>query len=110
MSYLAIMGGTLTLIGTSTNLLASSIIANHESFGRELGMFEFSQVGLIVMATGVLYFLTIGRLLLPEQSRADSEQVGDREDDCIFEVRIKGGRQRIRTSRRTGALGRRTHT
>lgn len=110
MSYLAIMGGTLTLIGTSTNLLASSIIANHESFGRELGMFEFSQVGLVVMATGVLYFLTVGRFLLPEQRRAESKQSEDREDDFIFEVRIKSGSQLIGTSFRAAGFGERSDT
>ena len=64
-SFFAMLGGTLTLIGTSTNILASAILAEDPRVGRELNMFEFAHLGLIVLGVGVLYFLTIGRWLLP---------------------------------------------
>jgi di/tricarboxylate transporter len=70
LSFFGMLGGTLTLIGTSTNILASSILKGDPQFGREIGMFEFSHVGLIVLGTGLLYFLTVGRWLLPRQDAA----------------------------------------
>jgi di/tricarboxylate transporter len=89
LSFLAMMGGTLTLIGTSTNLLASSLLADSEAFGREIGMFEFTHLGGIVLATGLLYFLVIGRWLMPARDRV---QVHDTDEESfIFEVRVQSG-------------------
>jgi len=45
------LGGTLTLIGTSTNILASAILKDDPTLGREMGMFEFSHLGLIQAAS-----------------------------------------------------------
>ena len=55
LSYAAIFGGTLTLIGTSTNLIVSSIMedAGYLSFS----MFEFTKLGLIFMFVGLAYIM-----------------------------------------------------
>ncbi|NBD95660.1 MAG: citrate transporter [Gammaproteobacteria bacterium] len=89
MSFLAMMGGTLTLVGTSTNLLASSLLAESADFGREIGMFEFTHVGLLVLVTGLAYFLLVGRWLLPKK---DLVQLQDEdEENFIFEVQVQSG-------------------
>ncbi|ACV12110.1 TrkA-C domain protein [Halorhabdus utahensis DSM 12940] len=70
LSYASMFGGTLTLIGTSTNILASDLSAR---LGRDLGipelhafsMFEFTHLGVIMMAVGLVYLMTIGRQLVP---------------------------------------------
>lgn len=64
LSYAAQMGGVCTLVGTSTNLLVNSL-------AREMGqtgftLFEFTLLGLICMAVGFVYLLTVGRWLLPD--------------------------------------------
>lgn len=64
-SFFGMLGGTLTLIGTSTNILVSSVLSQTPAFGRPLEMFEFTPLGLIVLATGLIYFLSVGRWLLP---------------------------------------------
>lgn len=85
-SFFGMLGGTLTLIGTSTNILASVILKDDPSFGREIGMFEFTHLGLIVLAAGLIYFVTIGRLLMPARDAA--RITGDDEETFVVELRI----------------------
>ena len=66
-SFAAMMGGTLTLIGTSTNLLASDIYDSMGPAFEPFGMFEFTTLGVLVLAVGCAYLLTIGVRLVPER-------------------------------------------
>jgi di/tricarboxylate transporter len=73
MGFCAIMGGTITMVGSSPLILLNDLIsASNASLppGAEtLGQFELfdvAPVGLALLATGILYFLTIGKLLLPD--------------------------------------------
>ena len=72
LSFISMLGGTLTLIGTSTNVLASSLLSQYDM--RPFGMFEFTQIGVIVLIIGVVYFLTIGRFLLPSRETEATEE------------------------------------
>lgn len=66
-SFFGMLGGTLTVIGTSSNILASALLKDEPTVGRELAMFEFTHLGLIVFAVGLVYFLTVGRWLMPKR-------------------------------------------
>ena len=63
LSYVSIVGGTCTLIGTSTNILVSSMSAS-AGLG-EFGMFELSRLGIVFFVFGLLYLTVVGRWLLP---------------------------------------------
>ncbi|WP_321111686.1 SLC13 family permease [Halorussus salinisoli] len=65
LSYAAMLGGTLTLVGTATNLVASSIAADLGVAGTPFSMFEFTPLGVVVLVVGSLYLLTVGQWLLP---------------------------------------------
>ncbi|CAN5812456.1 SLC13 family permease [soil metagenome] len=64
LSYAAILGGTCTLIGTSTNLVVQGVLTSQKL--KPIGMFEFTKLGIIYAAIGVLYLVTVGRKLLPD--------------------------------------------
>ncbi len=65
LSFASMMGGTLTLIGSSTNLLASDLSA--ELINHPIGFFEFTLVGVVILVTGSLYLVFFGKYLLPER-------------------------------------------
>lgn len=71
LSYTAMLGGTLTLIGTSTNLLASQV--SSRMLGHPFSMFEFTGLGIIVLLIGITYLLTIGYKLIPARLEVESD-------------------------------------
>ena len=71
LSYAAILGGTLTLVGTSTNLLVNSIFVGTSNF-EPLGMFEFFKYGIILLVIGLIYILFIAPRLLPSRTVTSS--------------------------------------
>jgi di/tricarboxylate transporter len=85
LSYAAQFGGVCTLIGTSTNLLVSSI-AQQAGVGA-FTMFEFAPVGIILVVAGLAYFLLAGYWLLPKrhgQELTEAYQLGE----YITELRV----------------------
>ena len=70
-SFAAMMGGTLTLIGTSTNILASDVSAR--LIDHPFSMFEFTGLGVVVLLTGCLYLIFVGRHLIPERIKPEED-------------------------------------
>ncbi|WP_136688953.1 SLC13 family permease [Halorhabdus amylolytica] len=95
LSYASMFGGTLTLIGTSTNILASDLSAR---LGRDLGipelhafsMFEFTHLGVIMMVVGLVYLMTIGRRLVPARLKPEEDLTHEYEmADYLTEVVVR---------------------
>ncbi len=65
LSFAAILGGTISLIGTSTNLIVYGM-ARSRGFD-ELSMFSIAPLGLVYLAIGFVYMFTVGRGLMPRR-------------------------------------------
>ncbi|QRV17270.1 SLC13 family permease [Haloterrigena salifodinae] len=73
LSYASMFGGMLTLIGTSTNILASDVSAR--LLDHPFSMFEFTKLGIIVLLVGSAYLMTVGHRLLPERVPVEEDYV-----------------------------------
>jgi di/tricarboxylate transporter len=87
MAFGSLLGGTMTLIGTSPNIIVSRM--RGELLGEPFAMFDFTPVGLGLAAAGVL-FLVLGYRLLP-QDPPGAPALGEAIDisDYVTEARVK---------------------
>lgn len=69
LSFLALLGGMTTLIGSSTNILAAGVF--HDATGEEIAFFDLTPLGAMIAGVGLLYLMTFGRLLLPRRGASD---------------------------------------
>ncbi|HBL10958.1 MAG TPA: SLC13 family permease [Cyanobacteria bacterium UBA11162] len=89
LSYSTVLGGMITLIGTSTNIVASGM-SKKLGYG-EFGLFQFTPVGLITFAVGLIYLAIVAPRLLPDRKPSSSDLVSQdyRLNDYVSEVVIK---------------------
>lgn len=86
LAFASLLGGKMTLIGTPANILANGIVL--ESGLEGFGFFEFTPMGIVVLGTGVIYMVTIGRHLLPVRDGARGEQDINQLRGYVTEVRV----------------------
>jgi di/tricarboxylate transporter len=87
LSYSAILGGTLTLVGTSTNLLVNSIYVKVPGV-EPMGMFEFFKYGAILMVVGLIYILFVAPMILPSRTSTSSLTKSYRLGGYLTEMRV----------------------
>ena len=85
MAFGSLLGGLMTLVGTSPNIIVSRLRA--EMVGEPFTMFDFTPVGLVIAVAGVA-FLAVGYRLLPTGQKTASAGAGFSIDDYTAEVRL----------------------
>ncbi|MCK5823616.1 MAG: SLC13 family permease, partial [Bacteroidales bacterium] len=106
LSYAAILGGSCTLIGTSTNLIVSGFVIDQNIIKglKPLNLFDFVYVGLPMLIIGFIYILTIGKKLLPTNTDILSE-VTNNIRQYIFETEVRKNSHLIgKTIKESGLL------
>ncbi|WP_266080289.1 SLC13 family permease [Haladaptatus caseinilyticus] len=97
LSYASMLGGMLTLIGTSTNILASNVAGRLAETTADprlhaFSMFEFTKLGVIVLVTGSLYLLFVGHHLLPSRVPPEEDYIEEYEiENYLTEVEVNEG-------------------
>ncbi|WP_079478022.1 SLC13 family permease [Halobacillus salinus] len=82
-SYAAILGGTMTLMGTSTNLVIHGLLLDNGSSG--FSFFQLALVGVPITILGLLYLILMGPKLLPDH-RSLIEKVSENTKDYLSEM------------------------
>lgn len=93
LSFASMFGGVCTLIGTSTNILVSSIIERRGL--APIGMFELTGMGLVFFGAGFLYMLLVGVRLIPDRGGEDEagRQLGS--GDYVTEIIIQSNARSV---------------
>ena len=87
LSYASIFGGTCTMLGTSTNLLASGIL--QDAGHAPIGMFELAAVGLPILVVGCTYLVFFGQRLLPQRETLTSILSEEERKEFITEAFVR---------------------
>ncbi len=95
LSFASMLGGMLTVIGTSTNILASDVAGRLGEEYPDLGlhafsMFEFTHLGFVILVVGSLYLLLVSYRLLPERILPREDLIEEYElQDYLTEVVVR---------------------
>jgi di/tricarboxylate transporter len=98
LAYGALLGGATTLIGTPPNIIVSDLL--HEQGLNSFQFFDYTPIGLLLLAAGVLFMLLIGHRLLPDHKpAADVQRVATPEElldlyrlpDNMYRLRVRRG-------------------
>jgi len=93
LSYASMFGGVCTLIGTSTNILVSSLLERRGL--PPLGMFEFTGMGLIFFCAGIAYMFLVGVRLIPARETDDGARPST--GDYMTEILLQADSRSIGT-------------
>jgi di/tricarboxylate transporter len=99
LSFITILGGMFTLIGTSTNLVVRGLMQQSAPSQTDpairaalqpVSMFEITPLGIAVCVAGILYLLTIGQRLLPDR-KGLIEQLGETSREYLVDLVVQPG-------------------
>lgn len=86
LSYVTILGGTITLMGTSTNLVIHGMLIDYGLPG--FSLFQLAIVGVPITIVGLIYLFTVGNMLLPE-NKGFSKKVAEDSRKYIAEMKVE---------------------
>lgn len=115
MGFCAILGGTVTMIGSSPLILLNDLLESSnkvlpvEQHMEPFGLFSVTPVGLALVATGIVYFILVGRLVLPEIKSTDGNRSSRASDYFEKLYGIKGELMEVRVTDESPQVGMTIH-
>ena len=103
LAFSSLLGGKMTMIGTPANILAQGILIKRGLPG--FGFFDITPMGAIVLATGIIYMVTIGRHLLPIRKTMDEPLAMSQLREYFSDVQINANSPLIGTDIYASKLG-----
>ena len=88
LAFSSLLGGTMTLIGTPANILAQGILIAKDL--PSFAFFEITPMGMLALATGIIYMVLIGRHLLPVRETAADPLASSQLREYISDVQVPG--------------------
>ena len=85
-AFASILGGTCTVIGTSTNIAVNAYLGKHGL--PPFGMFDFTLIGIVLCIIGIVFLATVGIRLLPDNQEVDMMQ-DLRQQQYFTEILVK---------------------
>lgn len=104
LSFASLLGGGMTLIGTPANILASGILTERNLVSFDF--FEFTPLGLILLAVGIGYMVLLGRRLLPVRAGAGAPDEDYALRDYVSHVSIPATSPLVGSTLLEAGLGR----
>jgi di/tricarboxylate transporter len=102
LSYAAILGGMITIIGSSTNLLVSDSLKRYSNI--EISFFEFVIPGTIIALCGLIYIIIFSKYLLTDRSPISNQLVKDGKNNFITKIIINDNSKLIGKKANEGTL------
>ncbi len=89
LSFAAILGGMITIVGSSTNLLVSNSLYNYAKI--EISFFEFALPGSVIAIAGLFYLIFFSKILLKDRSPISNQLVDDSKNSFITKIVLNKG-------------------
>ncbi|MCJ7700078.1 MAG: SLC13 family permease [Anaerolineales bacterium] len=103
LSFGALLGGAMTLIGTPPNIIVSDLL--RENGLTPFQFFDYTPIGLILLAAGILYILLVGLRLLPDHQPKQEIQRVETPDELAKHYQLPDNIFRLRVRRSSSVVG-----
>jgi di/tricarboxylate transporter len=103
LSFGALLGGSITLIGTPPNLIISDLLRQEGLTA--FGFFDYTPIGLTLLVVGILFMLSAGRHLLPDRQPTQEVQRVATPEELVALYRLPDDLFRLRVRRNSGLVG-----
>jgi di/tricarboxylate transporter len=103
LAFGSLLGGSATLIGTPPNLIVSDLL--RENGMQPFQFFDYTPLGLLLIAAGIIFMITLGKRLLPDRTRTKGLQRFETPEEIAERYRLPDNLYRLRVRAASTLIG-----